>query len=93
MASYVSILASLIFVATRQSSIFNLQFSIFNFILTLLSLLQKFNFHSSIFYILAFCFSPAPEPRYLLLASLNFHVRSSEKVLRVGLRTVISRMP
>ncbi len=28
-------------------------------------------------YILAFCFSPAPEPRYFERASLNFHVRSS----------------
>ena len=35
-------------------------------------------------YILAFCFSPAPDPRYLLRASLNFHVRSSEKVRRAG---------
>ena len=37
------------------------------------------------YYILAFCFSLAPEPRYLERASLNFHVMSSEKVRRAGL--------
>ena len=42
-------------------------------------------------YILAFCFSPAPEPRYFERASLNFHVTSSTKVRRAGLWTVRSR--
>ena len=42
-------------------------------------------------YILAFCFSPAPEPRYFERASLNFHVRLSTKVRRAGLWTVRSR--
>ena len=35
-------------------------------------------------HILAFCFSPAPLPRYFERASLNFHVRLSMKVRRVG---------
>ena len=42
-------------------------------------------------YIRAFCFSPAPEPRYLERASLNFQVRSSIKVRRAGLCVVNSR--
>ena len=42
-------------------------------------------------YILAFCLSPAPEPRYFERASLNFHVRSSMKVRRAGLWLVSSR--
>ena len=47
---------------------------------------------TSIFdYILAFCFSPAPEPRYFDRASLNFQVRSSTKVRRAGLCVVSSR--
>ena len=33
----------------------------------------------STFLLLAFCSCPAPVPRYLLFASLNFHVMSSEK--------------
>ena len=44
-------------------------------------------------HILAFCFSPAPEPRYFERASLNFQVRSSTKVRRAGLRVVSSRIP
>ena len=42
-------------------------------------------------YIRAFCFSPAPEPRYFERASLNFHVKLSENVRRAGLRTESSR--
>ena len=44
-------------------------------------------------YILAFCLSPAPEPRYFERASLNFHVRSSMKVRRAGLWVVRLRRP
>ena len=42
-------------------------------------------------YILAFCFSPAPLPRYFERASLNFQVRSSTKVRRAGVCVVSSR--
>ena len=41
----------------------------------------------------AFCLSPAPEPRYLLAAVLNFQARSSKKVRRAGLWVVNSRSP
>ena len=38
-----------------------------------------------LFYIRAFCLSPAPLPRYFERGSLNFHVRSRMKVRRAGL--------
>ena len=44
-------------------------------------------------YIRAFCFSPAPEPRYFERASLNFQTRSMRNVRRAGLWTDNSRMP
>ena len=44
-------------------------------------------------YIRAFCFSPAPVPRYLLLALLKRHVKSSINVRRAGLLVVNSRGP
>ena len=44
-------------------------------------------------YIRAFCFSPAPLPRYFERASLNFQMRSSTKVRRAGLNVVSSRIP
>ena len=42
-------------------------------------------------YIRAFCFSPAPLPRYLERASLNFQVRLTMNVRRVGFSTVFAK--
>ena len=44
-------------------------------------------------YILAFCFSPAPLPRYFERASLNFQLRLTRNVRRAGLAVDSSRMP
>ena len=44
-------------------------------------------------YIRAFCFSPAPEPRYFERASLNFQTRSMRNVRRAGLAVDSSRIP
>mgnify|MGYP002520492357 CR=1 FL=1 len=44
-------------------------------------------------YMRAFCFSPAPLPRYFERASLNFQFRFTRKVRLAGLSAVSSRMP
>ena len=55
--------------------------------------LRASSYEANTNYIRAFCFSPAPLPRYFERASLNFQVRSSMKVRRAGLLVVNSRIP